>query len=165
MMQNQSSFLDPKLRFKGSFHAFRGIISAYGLAGIYNGLAITMVRDITAFAIFFGIYEVLKSKLFDSSQPQNLPLLMSLGSIAGVISWLPAYPFDICKTKIQLNCFTAPQLNSIRHTTKRIYKLEGWKGFTKGLKPCLTRTVFVSSATMGVYERTIKMLTERMEEQ
>jgi len=112
-----------------------------------------------AYATFFGLYEILKSKFVDKSQPTNFLFLMSLASISGVLSWFPAYAFDVCKTKIQLDSFTGPIYKDLRSVFPQILEEEGWRGFTKGLKPCLMKTVFTSAATMGVFEVSMKLMT------
>jgi solute carrier family 25 carnitine/acylcarnitine transporter 20/29 len=134
-MQNQSSVLDPRLRFSGSYAAVKGIYQMYGAKSLYSGFKLTMIRDVLSYATFFGTYEVLKSTTVDSSRPPNFAWLMLLGSISGVVSWLPAYAFDICKTKVQLDSFSAPLYKGIRHVFEETYRQEGWRGFVKGLKP------------------------------
>jgi len=45
--------------YTGSYDALRKIYSRHGINGVYRGLGITLVRDINAFGIFFGVYESL----------------------------------------------------------------------------------------------------------
>ena len=158
LLQNQNSLLDPRLRFRGSFDAIRRVFKEYGFRDVYRGYSITVVRDGIFSAVFFGIYDIMKCKTTDPTKRPNLPWLMLLGSVWGVISWIPSYPFDVVKTKIQLEPFRAPFYKSYWDCFKKVYHKEGIKGFTMGLGTCLVRTTITSSTVIGVFELTLRYL-------
>jgi len=158
LVQAQSSLTEPRLRFKGSFHALSRVYKDYGFRDVYRGFMITMWRDIAFSMTFFGIYDIMKNKTCDLTKRPNLPWLMVLGSIWGVLSWIPAYSFDVVKTKIQLEPFRAPFYHSSLDCYKKTYAKDGIKGFTMGLGPCLARTFLTSATVVGVYEVILRRL-------
>jgi solute carrier family 25 (mitochondrial carnitine/acylcarnitine transporter), member 20/29 len=158
LLQAQNSLTDPRFRFKGSIDALIRVFQDYGFKEVYRGFWITMVRDIAFFAVFFGVYDIIKNKTCDTTHRPNLPWLMVLGSIWGVLSWIPAYSFDVVKTKIQLEPFLAPCFWGWKDWFRKTYSKEGIKGFTMGLGPCLARTTITSSCVIGVYEVVLRYL-------
>jgi solute carrier family 25 (mitochondrial carnitine/acylcarnitine transporter), member 20/29 len=98
-MQNQN--VGGVSNYTGSFNAFSRIYKQFGIVGIYQGFGATMLRDVIAFAIFFGMYEHLKQRTTDPMGPKNLSVLMSCGAAAGVTLWIATYPIDSIKTRIQ----------------------------------------------------------------
>ena len=85
------------------------------------------------------------------------------GGMSGEWFWLSTYPIDVCKTRIQSDSFDEPRYKGIIDTFVKTYKSEGSKGFTKGLLPCMTRTIFSSGTTLGAYETVMKIINSIME--
>lgn len=90
-------------RYRNEFEAIREILKLDGLNGlVFRGLESTLLREIPGYALYFVVYTL----LLRSVGGQILgPLLGPLicGASAGCASWIPVYPFDVCKTFIQ-NC-------------------------------------------------------------
>lgn len=149
-IQNQNNVLDPRQKYTGSYDAFAKIYSQYGVKGIYRGFSATMLRDVVAFAIFFGLYESMKRWFPESSK--NLAFMMSSGAMAGVLLWIVTYPIDVVKTRMQTDSFTKPLYRTAMDTLKYTLKHEGVRGLTKGFTPCIIRAAFTNSATVAVYE-------------
>lgn len=158
-LQNQSSVTDPRLRYRSATHVLRSLTHQYGIMSIYKGYKITLIREIAAMSTFFGVYETLKHTFTDPKKPKNLPLLMLMGSASGVLSWIPALPLDVLKTKIQLDSFSGPIYKNIRHVVKLTYRQQGLAGFFSGLSPILARTLITSAVCMGTFEVTMNFLT------
>jgi solute carrier family 25 carnitine/acylcarnitine transporter 20/29 len=60
---------------------------------MYKGFKYTLLRDSVGIGIYFYSYFLIKEKYdFDASMS---------GGIAGVLSWIYSYPFDVIKTQIQ----------------------------------------------------------------
>lgn len=120
--------------------------------GLYKGGWPLFWRDVPSWGVYFWSYELLKEK-FTHENPQNRPNLdllvtMVCGGIAGQLSWIVSYPFDIVKTVIQTSDTKMTQLQVF----KEGYKLEGSQFFWKGLGPTLSRTFIVNLVTLPCFD-------------
>ena len=81
----------------------------------------------------------------------NLELLtlMWAGGVAGQISWIVSYPFDVIKTQMQC---TETQRISMRQVIREAYAREGLQFFFKGLSPTLLRTFIVNALTLPTFD-------------
>lgn len=82
------------------------------------------------------------------------------GSIAGYGYWLSCYPVDLLKSKLQSDSFENPKyknLADVYNQTKQI----GFKGFYKGLLPCLLRAMPVNAATFLCFELVLESMGGR----
>jgi len=77
--------------------------------GLYKGFLPMLLRDVPGWGVYFFTYEYLKALMrLDSSeqksiqQMSNLELLtlMWAGGVAGQMSWIVSYPWDVIKTTI-----------------------------------------------------------------
>lgn len=72
--------------------------------GLYKGMCPLFMRDVPSWGVYFWSYELLKEKFaFENQNRPNSELLVSMvcGGIAGQLSWIVSYPFDIVKSVIQ----------------------------------------------------------------
>lgn len=130
-----------------------------GIRGIFRGFVPTAIRE-TGFGAYFGVYEaVLMCFSQPSSSPENSPLkpgaessmsdarrsypVLIAGALAGVMSWIVTFPFDVIKTRVQ-STLNPTRDNPFRNTWSTIvysYRKEGFKVFFHGLKPTIIRSV------------------------
>lgn len=71
-----------------------------GIRGLYRGYWATFWRDVPTYGLFFFVYEGLKKiicKDTDSLAVEHAKILF-LGSFAGMLHWIPNYPFDLVKS-------------------------------------------------------------------
>jgi solute carrier family 25 carnitine/acylcarnitine transporter 20/29 len=78
--------------------------SRYNLGYLYKGLGYTSAREGIGFSIYFTAYNQL-NKYFNQNDKDTfgIKLLKSgaLGACSAFIAWIPIYPIDINKTRIQ----------------------------------------------------------------
>ncbi|KAG1857359.1 mitochondrial carrier domain-containing protein [Suillus subalutaceus] len=157
----------------------------HGLKGLFRGLTATAFRDLGYGAYFFG-YEASSryltslspglngsTSLSDSSQ-RSIPLWMLFisGGVAGVVGWLPTFPMDVVKTRMQstetpgARSIMRPEVttgdNPYRTTISTIqhsYRTGGAGGFLRGLSPTMLRAIPVNMATFAVYETVVGILS------
>lgn len=150
----------------------------HGLKGLFRGLTATALRDFGYGAYFFG-YEVTSRYLTASSSGLNgstlLPdssqgspplwVLFVSGGVAGVLGWLPTFPMDVVKTRMQ-STETAEARSIMRSevttgdnpyrttisTIQHSYRTGGVGVFYHGLSPAMLRAIPVNMATFVVYE-------------
>ena len=86
------------------------IVKNEGFFALYRGFFANCIRDVPGWGIYFYAYELIKDKSRKFSKNHFLPskhpktrdwlLNVNSGGLAGVLSWLLLYPFDIVKTHI-----------------------------------------------------------------
>ena len=73
------------------------------------------------------------------------------GGLAGEALWLGSYPFDVIKSKMQSDGFGKEmRYKTMRDCWSETYRLEGWRGYWKGIGPTLLRAMPVSAGTFLV---------------
>lgn len=80
-----------------------------GVRGLFRGFWVTFWRDLPSWAAYFWAYELFKlhggvtetERSGQSLSNNQILMKMGAGGLAGVISWLVCFPFDIVKTVIQ----------------------------------------------------------------
>ena len=94
--------------YNGSIDAFRQIFKTYGFRGLYQGTSATMWREIIGYAGYFGAYEIVKRRFAAAQGEENLHVghYLAAGSAAGFGMWIPAYPLDVIKSKMQADALT-----------------------------------------------------------
>eukprot|EP00760_Papus_ankaliazontas_P014503 PhM_4_TR16089/c1_g2_i1/m.38548/K15109/SLC25A20_29, CACT, CACL, CRC1; solute carrier family 25 (mitochondrial carnitine/acylcarnitine transporter), member 20/29 len=118
------------------------LIRQIGWRNMYAGSAPTIIREMGTFGLFFPTNELLKRRLAERqglSGPSDLtiPYRILAAGFGGILCWLPCYPIDQIKSKMQLEGYRG---NSMWRVARDIYRTEGLRhGFFKGITPCLTR--------------------------
>jgi len=76
-----------------------------GIVGMYQGLWVTLLRDVPCTWMYFWTYETIKRNFIreEDSNRRKYIIKVFAGGLAGVMDWVPTYPFDVVKTKIQLS--------------------------------------------------------------
>ncbi|KAG1812845.1 mitochondrial carrier domain-containing protein [Suillus subaureus] len=112
--------------------------------------------------------------LFRDSSQGSIPLwvLFVSGGVAGVVGWLPTFPMDVVKTRMQST--ETPGARSIVRsgvptgdnpyrttisTIQHSYRTGGVAGFFRGLSPTMLRAIPVNMATFAVYETVVGILS------
>lgn len=162
--------------YSGVYGCIRAIHSQAGFRGLYRGQTPTMLREFGSYGVWFCVYEGLLSRLTRTSpssssststpklspdtdtQPkptrrEDLPTwqIASCGVITGLVLWSVNYPFDVVKSKMQADGFGVADKRyvNMRDVVRRTWKVEGVRGFFRGLGPTLCRAVPVSAGTYG----------------
>lgn len=82
-----------------------------GLNGFYRGITPTLCRDVLPFGIYMATYDVcldIIEHTLDAQKRESVfkrshnGAIVVAGSVAGLLSWLFVVPFDVVKTKMQL---------------------------------------------------------------
>ena len=80
-----------------NLHEYRGV------GGFYLGWQNTIMRDVPYSCMYWGAYEAFKKKFLQGPVENNNVSIFLSGSCAGVISAFLTHPFDVIKTKQQVN--------------------------------------------------------------
>lgn len=152
-------------RYKGSVDCLYKIFKQEGLRGCYRGMSLTMLRDIPAFAVYFGSYDGL-CQLFSKSDNPYMDLrtghLLLAGGLSGMASWIVTYSVDVLKSRYQADGVGATNLyKNPLDCAKKTYMKDGMKVFFRGLDTALIRAFPTNAATLATVTITLRFFTKR----
>jgi len=114
-----------------------------------------MMREAQAYGVWFLTFEYLMNadakrnniKRDEISQVK----VATYGGFAGEALWLGSYPFDVVKSKMQSDGFGATRkYSSMQDCFAQTWRVEGIRGFWKGILPTCLRAMPVSAGTFVV---------------
>ncbi|MBW0475413.1 hypothetical protein O181_015128 [Austropuccinia psidii MF-1] len=155
-------------QFNQPLDAVKKIWKSDGLfKGLYYGQTITMAREFHGYGMYFLAYESLVERhmrLKNCKRTDISPAWSILyGALAGYSMWLSCYPLDQIKTRIQTDALPSQdklrKYHGIIDCAKKIWTVEGPKGFLKGLTPTLIRSPLVNGATFAAFESVMRLLS------
>ncbi|KAI0451999.1 mitochondrial carrier domain-containing protein [Xylaria acuta] len=156
ILQVQGQRLQPgeEPKYKGGVDVVRKLYAEGGLRSVFRGSAATLARDGPGSAAYFAAYEYIKRRLTPrdpaTGKPQGELSLMAItcaGGAAGVAMWIPVFPVDTVKSRLQ----TAEGNVSVGSVVRELYARGGVKAFFPGFGPALARAVPANAATfLGV---------------
>ncbi|KAF2008520.1 mitochondrial carrier [Aaosphaeria arxii CBS 175.79] len=142
-----------KPKYSGGVDVVRQLYKEGGIRSVFRGSAMTLARDGPGSAAYFATYEIVKRKLTpkdpDTGKPGELSLsaVMVAGGAAGIAMWIPVFPIDTVKSRLQ----SAEGRPTISGTIKGIHASGGLKAFFPGIGPAMARAVPANAATfLGV---------------
>ncbi|KAK3618609.1 carnitine transporter [Elasticomyces elasticus] len=141
-----------KPKYSGGMDVVRQLYKQGGIKSVYRGSVMTLARDGPGSAAYFATYETIKRRLTpkdESGKPQklSLPAVMAAGGAAGVAMWIPVFPVDTIKSRLQ----SADGNAGISATIKQLYAKGGLKAFFPGMGPAMARAIPANAATfLGV---------------
>lgn len=155
----------------GVVGAFRHIIQTEGFLSLYKGLVPSILSMAPSSAVFYGVYDILKSAYLNSSegkrrikymkqQGEDLSILEQLelgplrtllhGAIAGACAEVATYPFEVVRRQLQLQV-RANKLSALA-TCLRIVENGGVSALYAGLIPSLLQVLPSAAISYFVYE-------------
>lgn len=141
-----------KPKYSGGLDVVRQLYKEGGIRSVFRGSAMTLARDGPGSAAYFAAYEVIKRRLTPKGEnglpgKLSLPAVCVAGGAAGVAMWIPVFPIDTIKSRLQ----SAEGRPTIGGVVKEIYGKGGFKAFFPGIGPALARAVPANAATfLGV---------------
>ncbi|KOS17450.1 Mitochondrial carnitine carrier [Escovopsis weberi] len=142
-----------KPRYSGGLDVVRQLYRDGGLRSVFRGSAATLARDGPGSAAYFAAYEYIKRALSPrgpDGQPTgqlSLTAITCAGAAAGVAMWIPVFPVDTVKSRLQ----TAEGSVSIAGVVRELYGKGGYRAFFPGFGPALARAIPANAATfLGV---------------
>lgn len=137
-----------------------GIIRQLGLRGLYKGAAACLLRDVPFSAIYFPTYAHLKKDVFnfdpnDKNKRNKLKTweLLLAGGIAGMPAAYLTTPFDVIKTRLQIDPRKGETTyTGVIHAARTILKEESIKSFFKGGPARVLRSSPQFGFTLAAFE-------------
>lgn len=111
-----------------------------GMRGFFRGYSTLVMMRAVGLPFYFGGYECSKGMYNAYFQTNKLSALGALisGGIAGIVFWSANYPFDLVKARIQTARGEQAAMSALDHA-KQIWREGGFRGFYRGVTPCLVR--------------------------
>ncbi|KAK2795097.1 carnitine transporter [Onygenales sp. PD_10] len=142
-----------KPKYSGGVDVVRQLYKEGGIRSVFRGSAMTLARDGPGSAAYFAAYEYIKRTLTPKDAEGNvtgelsLPAVVAAGGAAGIAMWIPVFPIDTIKSRLQ----SAEGRPTIGGTIRGVYASGGFKAFFPGFGPALARAVPANAATfLGV---------------
>ena len=141
-----------KPRYSGGLDVVRQLYKEGGIRSVFRGSAMTLARDGPGSAAYFATYETIKRRLTskdETGKPSELSLsaVCVAGGAAGVAMWIPVFPVDTIKSRLQ----SAEGRPTVGGVVKELYRRGGIKAFFPGFGPAMARAVPANAATfLGV---------------
>lgn len=125
------------------------------LKGLYRGEAVTILREAQAYGVWFLAFEYMMNTDAARNKIKREEIstlkVAAYGGLAGEALWLTSYPLDVVKSKMQSDRFGSNmRYKSMRNCFAQTYRVEGARGFWKGIGPTLLRAMPVSAGTFAV---------------
>ncbi|BFZ11482.1 hypothetical protein BsWGS_14521 [Bradybaena similaris] len=95
----------PRTYYKGPIEASIHIFTNEGGMGFYKGMFAMFIRDVPSVGLYVMCYEVLHKFIFQHDLTDNKGVIAAIvaGGCAGCASWLSIMPFDVIKTRLQVD--------------------------------------------------------------
>ncbi|KAL9106023.1 MAG: hypothetical protein Q9227_008866 [Pyrenula ochraceoflavens] len=150
--------------YSGPLDCIRKLSAHEGVfRGLYRGQTVTVYREATAYGTWFLTYEYLMNRdvARNNYKREDISTLKvaTYGGIAGEALWIASYPFDVIKSKMQSDGFgEGKRYKNMRACFAQTWRIEGFRGFWKGIGPTLLRAMPVSAGTFAVAELVMRAM-------
>uniref|UniRef100_M4C670 Mitochondrial carrier protein n=1 Tax=Hyaloperonospora arabidopsidis (strain Emoy2) TaxID=559515 RepID=M4C670_HYAAE len=142
-----------------SLGAAKTIYQTYGMAKLFKGWQVCLLRDVPAFGAYFCGYEATKRALTEGKSCNETDVkLMVAGGMAGMLSWVVSMPQDVVKSCVQSQSLDGKQMGITEMVRSRLQQ-EGPRFFFKGFSATMLRAFPVSAVTFLVYEKTMQYMS------
>eukprot|EP01083_Nonionella_stella_P092050 257521_1 len=142
---------------KGIVGMFSHIYRTHGITGFYQGLPATLVGIAPYVALNFTIFYSLQQHFLPPKDSAYFDLLnLVFGSTSAMFAVTCTYPLELLRRRMILSGFSCsgiPQYRNTWHCLTEIYRLEGPRGYYKGLVPCYLKVAPSMAIAFAVYER------------
>jgi len=142
--------------YQNCWNALVGCLKKGGIASLYTGWGAVLCRNIPHSIVKFYAYESLKQSLLKSAPDDaklNSGQTLLCGGFAGSTAALCTTPFDVVKTRVQLQALNpVSKYDGVVHALKEIFRREGLCGLYRGLIPRLAMYMSQGAIFFTSYE-------------
>ena len=143
----------PKKIYNDPWDAVKKIYLKEGPRGHFKGFIVTLYREVPGFGVYFLTYDLFCALLSMRKKEMTIddlgPLELCLaGGVSGIAAWFASYPFDVVKSRIQVDGFIGEsKYLGMNDCIKKSFVESGWKVFFKGFNSTMLRAFAVNAAT------------------
>lgn len=131
-----------KGQYSGMMDCAKAVYRTGGIASIYKGTLLTLMRDVPGSIAWFGTYEAVKLGMMKAQGIEDMSKLsatsvLTAGGVAGMACWGVCIPFDTLKSRFQ----SAPEgtYKSVIDVYSQLMKNEGPSALFTGIRPAMVR--------------------------
>ena len=141
--------------YENSLDCATKLYRSHGLPGLYQGVLVTICRDVPGCAVYYAMWEYLCRKftqMDETRHDMSVPSLMMAGGLCGVAGWASVYPLDVMKTRLQIDgAGSAPEYTGMLDCIAKSYRQEGVRVFFRGITATIVRAFPCNAATLMAY--------------
>ena len=156
MMQAQ----DHNSLYANELECIKAVLKSEGWIGfLTRGLDVTMAREVPSNIVYFVVYGL----LMQTAMKESIGIMASMvaGAAAGMACWIPVYPIDVVKTRMQNTKGGKSESGtsiSAWDIAIIMYSTEGIRALFRGIELQLFRAAISNGVTFGVYDLIMGML-------
>ncbi|XP_005064030.1 solute carrier family 25 member 45 [Mesocricetus auratus] len=139
-------------RYRGPVHCAASILREEGPQGLFRGSWALVLRDTPTLGMYFVTYEGLCRKYTPEGQNPSSATVLVAGGFAGIASWITATPFDVIKSRMQMDGLKGRKYQGMLDCMASSFQQEGIRVFFKGMTLNSARAFPVNAATFLSYE-------------
>ncbi|XP_012876378.1 PREDICTED: solute carrier family 25 member 45 isoform X1 [Dipodomys ordii] len=142
----------PQPRYRGPVHCAATIFREDGPRGLFRGSSALVLRDTPTLGLYFLTYEGLCRQYTPDGQNPSSATVLVAGGFAGIASWITATPFDVIKSRMQMDGLRQGKYKGILDCVSSSFRQEGIGVFFRGLTINSARAFPVNAVTFLSYE-------------
>lgn len=159
----------PKTVLAGPIDAVRATISRSGWMGLYTGALPTFLGSSIGYGFRFATYDKtvtwvnghidgLENSSINQNRTAKILSIILGGGLAGMATWLSHFPLDLVANKMMAEVVLSHhpeahfQKKGMLDQFRTVYQNQGWRGYFRGIGPCLLRAFPVNAAIFLSYE-------------
>jgi len=142
----KTRFESGQFKYSSLSRALSDMYYKEGVRGLFKGFTPTVLRD----APYSGLYYMFFSQLKRDDRP-----VFVCGLSAGLLASLVTQPFDVLKTKMQLQ-----NLNNIYAAAVFVFRSKGVNGFFAGTTPRIMRRSLMSALSWTLFDSLTKAVNQ-----
>ncbi|KAI8929237.1 mitochondrial carrier domain-containing protein [Entophlyctis helioformis] len=138
--------------------------SQHGIAGLFKGQGITVLREFHGYGVYFAVYEYLMQRTMAANHIKRSQVAswkqLLFGATSGYMLWIFIYPIDVIKSKLQTDGFdkATQKYSGMVDCYRKVVAQEGFAGLYRGFSACMLRAGPANAATFAAYEMTMNMI-------
>nr|XP_044993637.1 solute carrier family 25 member 45 isoform X2 [Jaculus jaculus]XP_044993643.1 solute carrier family 25 member 45 isoform X2 [Jaculus jaculus] len=144
-------------RYRGPTHCAVTILREEGPQGLFRGAWALVLRDTPTLGFYFVTYEgICRQYTPDGQDPSSTTVLVA-GGFAGIASWITATPFDVVKSRMQMDGVKKKEYKGMLDCMVSSFRQEGVGVFFRGLTINTARAFPVNAVTFLSYEYLLRL--------
>ncbi|XP_051001889.1 solute carrier family 25 member 45 isoform X2 [Acomys russatus] len=144
-------------RYRGPVHCAASILREEGPWGLFRGSWALVLRDTPTLGMYFVTYEGLCRQYTPEGQNPSSATVLVAGGFAGIASWITATPFDVIKSRMQMDGLKGRKYKGMLDCMASSFRQEGIGVFFKGMTLNSARAFPVNAVTFLSYEYLLRL--------